>query len=328
MVTIKDIAKLANVSISTVSKALNDRRDIGRETKEKIIKIAKELKYDHHRLRKLEAEKTNNIGVIFCREGRPLSNNPFYSRVLEGIEGEIVINNYNLILQLIPDPETNKLPKMIRDNQVDGIIVVGVFNELFTNIIRNSIIPAVFVDPKVYLDKETQVLIDNEHGGFIATRYLINKGHKRIAFVSGQLERLSFNQRYIGYKKALDFYGIEFDENLVKTGGLERGYEHTISLLENENPPTAIFYANDLNAIYGYKAIKDKGLKIPDDVSVMGFDDIDMAKFSNPPLTTVRVYKEEMGSIAVRQLLNVISGKSYRGVTTIVPVKLIERQSA
>jgi len=174
-----------------------------------------------------------------------------------------------------------------------------------------------------------KVVIDNEQGGFLATKHLIEKGHKKIAFISGGLERASFLLRYEGFKKAMGFNNIPICEDYVKIGGLEKGYEFMQELLELETPPTAVFFANDLNALLGYKALNDKGLKIPNNISIVGFDDIAMAKYSDPPLTTIKVYKEEIGSIAVRKLLDDIraDNPSNIAVTTIMPVKLIERES-
>lgn len=328
MITIKEIAKLANVSQSTVSKALNDRPDVNSETKRKIIELAKQYDFVPNAFGKgLKSRTTENIGVIFCREEQPLSGNPFYSRVLEGIEAELVLKNYNLVLQLIPECQQNILPKMIRQRQVDGLILAGIFQEQFIkNILSNNIF-VVLIDPKISTNNCSQVLIDNEHGAFTVTQYLIQKGHSRIGFISGDLERLSFKQRFDGYKKALEYNNIPVDNALIQTGGLEKGYEHVKSLLMLEKRPTAIFAANDINAIHGYKAIQEQNLKIPDDVSIIGFDDIDLAKYATPSLTTIRVYKEELGSIGVRTLLQMINGENKTPITTIVPTRLIERES-
>ena len=328
MITIKEIAKLANVSQSTVSKALNDKPDVSPETKRKIIELAKQHDFVPNAFGKgLKSRTTENIGVIFCREAQPLSGNPFYSRVLEGIEAEVAIKNYNLVLQLIPECQQNALPKMVRQRQVDGLILAGIFQDQFIQNILTNGIPVVLVDPKFTIENCCQILIDNEHGAFTATQYLIQNGHRRIGFISGDLERLSFKKRFEGYKKALEYNRISFDQNLVRTGGLEKGYEHVKSLLMLDSRPTAIFAANDINAIHGYKAIQEQNLKIPDDVSIIGFDDIDLAKYSSPALTTVRVYKEEMGSIAIRTLFQLINHEMKTAITTIVPTKLIERES-
>jgi len=328
MITIKEIAKLANVSQSTVSKALNDKPDVSQETRRKIIELAKQHDFVPNAFGKgLKSRTTENIGVIFCRESQPLSGNPFYSRVLEGIEAELAMNNYNLVLQLIPESQQEMLPKMVRQRQVDGLILVGIFQEQFIQNVLSNNINIVLIDPKIIIDNCSQILIDNEHGAFIATQYLIQKGHQRIGFISGDLERLSFKQRFDGFKKALKYNDISVDKNLIMTSGLEKGYYHVKNLLNLENQPTAIFAANDINAIHGYKAIQEKNLRIPGDISIIGFDDIDLAKYSTPSLTTVRVYKEELGSIGVRTLLQMISGENKTPVTTIVPTRLIERES-
>lgn len=328
MITIKDIAKLANVSQSTVSKALNDRPDVSESTKKKILELVKQHNFHPNAFGKgLKKRTTENIGAIFCRDLQPLSGNPFYSRVLEGIEAEAVINNYNLILHLIPQNGQHNLPKMVREHQVEGLILGGVFKEEFINSIIENNIPIVLVDPKISIDDCSQVLIDNEHGAFMATQHLINFGHERIGFISGDLERLSFKQRYDGYIKALKYNKIAVDKNLIKTSGLEKGYEHVKALLTMEEKPTAIFAANDINAIYGYQAIGDLNLKVPDDISIVGFDDIELSRMSTPPLTTIRVYKEELGSIAVRTLLRTINNEIENPITTVVPVRLIERES-
>ncbi len=328
MVTIKDIAKLANVSQSTVSKALNSRPDVSEHTRNRIVEIAEEHHFIPNAFGKgLKRRTTENVGVIFCRESQPLSGNPFYSRVLEGIEGELAINNYNLVLHLIPENDKVDLPKMVRERQVDGLILVGVLKQDFINSIVSKNIPVVLVDPKILTENMSQVLIDNEHGAFIATQYLIRLGHRKIGFISGDIERLSFKQRYDGYVKSLKYGNVSFDSELVSTGGLEQGYEHVKKLLSLEQRPTAIFAANDINAIYGYRAIMDLNFRVPDDISIVGFDDIELSRISAPPLTTLRVYKEEMGSIAVRTLIKIINNEIERPVTTIIPVKLIERES-
>ncbi len=329
MLTINDIAKIARCSPSTVSKALNNKSDVSEKTKIKIKKIAQENNFKLHQLADIDDGKTENIGIVFCREEKPLSGNPFYSRVLEGIEGELVLNNYNLILTLLAKKFSGDVPKMIRDKKVDGLIIVGIIDKNFTTVIKKYDLPIILVDPTDYTMAFKKVVIDNEQGGFLATNHMINRGHKRIAFVSGSLDRASFKLRFQGYKNALEMNGIPVNKSLVKAGGIEEGYEYVEELMALPEPPTAIFFGNDTNALLGYKAISDAGLKIPEDISVAGFDDIAMAKYSEPPLTTIKVYKEELGSLAVRKLLDEIKNPNTDdiAVTTVMPVKLIERDS-
>ncbi|MBN1782338.1 LacI family DNA-binding transcriptional regulator [bacterium] len=327
MITIKDIARLAGVSVSTVSKALNNRPDIGEETRKKILEIAKTHNFTPHAFGKaLKKKSSENIGVLFCRDLHSLSGNPFYSRVLEGIEAELALNNYSLLLQIITETTPDELPKMIRERLVDGLILVGTFRESYLQRLLDTHLPAVLVDPCNPTSGHSQILIDNEHGAFQATQYLIGKGHHRIGFISGDISRLSFRQRLNGYSKALKSRNLPVEDSLIRTGGLENGYEHVKFLLGTQKV-TAIFSANDINAIYGYKAIHEMGLKIPEDISMIGFDDIDLAKFATPPLTTVRVYKEELGSIAVRSLLKTMQNENEKPANTIVPTRLVERES-
>jgi LacI family transcriptional regulator len=327
MITIKDIARIANVSQSTVSKALNDRPDVGEDTKKRIKEIAQRHRFTPSAFGKgLKSRITRNIGLIFCREPQPLSINPFYSRVLEGIEAETAVNGYSLILHILSESGQNELPRMIQEKQLDAVILAGTFQQSFVDLIRQNGLPMILLDPKHATDDCHQILIDNEHGGFLITQYLVRKGHRRIGFVSGDLERQSFKLRYLGYLKALNQSGIDPDAGLVRSGGLENGYEHVRGLLD-AGRPTAIFFANDINAIYGLKAIVEAGLKIPDDISIAGFDDIELARHASPPLTTVRVYKEELGSLAVRNILRLIRREPKMPYVTVVPVRIVERES-
>ena len=328
MITIKSIAEAAHCSVATVSKALNGRPDVAEATRERILAIAKEYDFYPNAVGKaLKNKVTENIGVIFCREQLPLSLNPFYSRVLEGIEAELAVSNYSLVLHLLPEGTTTAIPKMIRESRVDGLVLIGVLQQEFIEQLVSLAIPTVLVDPKIAGSTFCQVLIDNEHGAYEAVKYLIDRGHRRIAFISGDLERLSFSQRFDGYRKALDYARIPYHEELVRTGGLEKGYDHVSALLDLDEPPTAIFAANDINAVYGYKAIVDHEMRIPEDISIIGFDDIELGKMISPPLTTIRVYKEQMGSIAVRTLFKVMSDHTLHPFTTMVPTRLVERES-
>lgn len=327
MITIDKLAKLANVSKSTVSKALNDRPDVSAATKRKILEISRQYNFTPSAFGKgLKSKITKNIGVIFTREKQPLLNNPFFSRILEGIEAELALNEYDLILNIIQGNNTNDIPRMIKERRVDGIILIGIFNDVFIERIIEEEVKVVQVDPKHNIKSFSQVFIDNEHGGFLATQHLIDNGHEKIGFISGDLQRLSFRQRLEGYRKALEHYNLIYDKNLLRCGGLEDGYSQFQSLIKEEKP-TAIFCANDYNALLGYNSITDLGFKIPEDISVIGFDDIWSSSVSKPPLSTIRVYKEELGSIGVRTLLRIINGELDGPVHVIMPVKLVSRGS-
>ncbi len=325
--TIKDIAKLAKVSQSTVSKALNNRHDVSPKTKQRILEIAAAHDFVPDASGKaLKQRSTGNIGVIFRRDDNPLRN-PFFSRILEGVEAEIAFNGYNLILYLMSETEKPDLPKMVREKQVDGIILIGTRSQKFIVSLQNANVPTILIDPRQDSPNCPRIVIDNENGAFLATKHLIESGHSRIAFIAGSLEIESFRQRLDGYKKALAYFKIPVRKEYIKTGGHEAGYEFTQALLALDPRPTAIFAVNDINAINGYRAIYEAGLHVPTDVSFIGFDDIDLAKIASPPLTTVRVYKEELGSVAVRTLRQIITDDETPAQKIIIPVRLVERDS-
>jgi len=327
MIKIKDIAKLANVAPSTVSKALNNRLDISEATRQDIIRIAQQHSYHPQKFSTFQKAKVKeNIGIIFSREENPLSTNPFYSCILESIESELNINNYNLVLTTVGNNSRFLLPKMVHENNVDGIILMGAFCPRLFEELKKVKIPIVFIDPQNLNIGYSKIIIDNEQGAYLATSYLVQAGHRRIAFISGDLSRSSFKQRYDGYIKALRQNRIKVDEKLIRCGGLEDGYSLAKKLLQSEKI-SAIFVANDINAMHVYRAVFDLNMRIPQDVSIVGFDDIAMAKYAIPPLTTIHVYKDVMGSFAVRILLKYIQDGMDIPVTTIVPIKLIERES-
>jgi LacI family transcriptional regulator len=328
MRTLKDLAQAAQCSLSTVSKALNGRPDVNEHTRQRILQLAREHQfipqiYHGNITRRL----SETIGVIFCREHQPLSVNPFYSKVLEGINSELAINNFNLMLHLLPDEDTITLPRMVLNRQIDGVILVGVMKQPFIDRLCKTKLPVVVIDPKIPLDNISQVLIDNEYGAFMATQYLINKGHRHIGFVSGDLERLSFRQRFFGYQKALLFNTIDSHDNWICTGGLEKGYEQVKTLLTSFPKPSAIFAANDINAIYGYKAIQELGYRVGHDISIIGFDDIELGTLYTPSLTTIRIFKKELGASAVRMVLKHLENPEQTPVTILIPTQLVERES-
>jgi LacI family transcriptional regulator len=233
----------------------------------------------------------------------------------------------NLVLYLMPDAASSQLPEMVREKRVDGVILVGSGNADFLKKLQQYSIPTMLVDPRRTLVNCPKLVIDNESGAFMATEHLIEHGHRKIAFISGELSRPSFSERLQGYKNALTHYKLGIKTQYIRHHGFEAGYELTKSLLAESDPPTAIFCANDINAIYAYKAINEAGLQVGEDVSLVGFDDIDLGRLAAPALTTIRVYKEELGSVAVRQLRDIIYENSELHYTTIIPVKLIERDS-
>ena len=331
-VTIYEVAKKAGVSISTASKALNDRKDVGDDTKERIKKIAKELNYEpSHFARALAMRKTGNIGVITVRYYQaPMLTNPFYSKIIEGIEEELITANLNLVTNVLrrEQVEAMEIPKMVKEKSVDGIILLGHMPEDFVNMMVDKAPPAVMVDNAIKNAPISSILMDNMDGAAKAVEYLIDTGHSKIAYVSGPSSRYSFLQRAEGFKKAHAARGMNVDEKLMIFNEKEEpGYEWMGGILGGTARPDAVFACNDVHAILAINMLKDRGIAVPDDISVMGFDNIDLSGHFIPSLSTVDINKSAMGAKAAQILVDIINTKKNRVENIVFPTSIVIRNS-
>ncbi len=330
-VTIYDVAKKAGVSISTASKALNDRKDVGEKTKEKVKQIAKELSYEpSHFARALAMKKTGNIGVLTVRYySTPMLTNPFYSKIIEGIEEGLMDSELNLITNVIRKEqiENLELPKMVKEKNVDGLILLGYMPENFVELIVNKGLPVIVVDNYVN-ENISMIVTDDEGGAYGAVSYLIKTGHRKIAYISGPSCRISFKKREEGYKKALNEGGLTLNPDFILYNDLEEpGYEWMKKILSVGEKPDAIFTSNDVTAILCINMLRENGLKVPDDISVIGFDNIEIGEHFIPSLSTVDIDKERIGIKAVNILSEKIKNKTKTVERIIFPVNLIIRNS-
>lgn len=330
-ITIYDVAKKAGVSISTASKALNDRRDVGDATKEKIREIAREMNYEpSHFARALAMRKTENIGVITVRYyGAPMLTNPFYSRIIEGIEERLINNNLNLVTNVLTREQVERLemPKMIKEKSADGVILLGYMPDEFVEIIASKGVPVVMVD-NYYKDSGiTSIITDDFNGAREAVSVLIKNGHKKIAYLSGPSRRRSFKLRGEGYQKALGDAGIEADPGLIVFNEQEDKTAGWMRKILEKGRPDAVFACNDVTAILAINMLREAGLSVPDDVSVMGFDNIELSQHFIPAISTVDINKEAMGMKAADLLLEQVKTKQVRADKIVFPVNLILRES-
>ena len=330
--TIKDVAKKAGVSIATVSLVISDNDRISTETKKKVLKVIKSLNYYPSRsARDLVSKKTGNIGFILT-DDHFLRTEPFYTRIFLGSEFEARDGNYYILLTTVRSnySKNDPLPRFVLDRSVDGIIIAGkVPNTLIDRILEQKI-PIVFVDYTTNANCCSQILIDNIHGGILATDHLIGLGHKKIGFIGGDINHPSISDRLNGYKQALEKAGIKPKENLIiidaEYPDRQNGYKSAAKLFTKNKNVTALFTCNDAMAIGAIHYLKDNGYKIPEDVSVIGFDDVEADLMLEPPLTTIRVPKFELGVEALRAMINYLNNKSNTK-KILVPVELILRQS-
>lgn len=324
-ISIKDVAKAAGVSHSTVSRALADNLLIAEPTRRRIQSIAQKMGYAPNAIaRGLVTQHTHTIGVIVTTV-----SDPFVAEVVRGIEEIAGDNRYRVFLGMShndPAREVN-LVKAMREWRVDGVIVASSrVGSLYKPLLKDIGVPIVVINNEHVGTYIHSVAVNDAQGARLATRYLIEQGHRVIGHIQGPPDRLSSENRLAGYRRALAEAKIKFDSSLIVQGnGRAEGGEQVAQLTARSPRPTAIFCYNDMTAIGALSALKQRSLRVPADISLVGFDDISFASFVDPPLTTIHQPKDEMGRIATTMLLDLVSGKKIEN--KIVEGGLIVRDS-
>jgi LacI family transcriptional regulator len=313
-VTIKDIARTANVSHTTVSRALNNKARIRQETKEKILSIARELNYRPNFIaRSLVMRRTKTLGLVITT-----FVNPFYSELAQRIETTALGLGYNIILCCTHSDlliEKHYID-MLRSKGVDGIIFTSAhMDDPNISGLAEEEFPIILVNRRTYhptvKEKVDYVGADNILGGYLAVEHLIKMGHKRIGVICGSSESSVGFERLEGGKKALGAYGLGewgvyfLEGNFLK----ESGYKGGKRFLEMAEPPTAIFATNDYMAFGAYEAILEEGMKVPEEIALVGFNNIEFTAMKGIELTTIGQKKSEMGNLAVETLVEKIEGR-------------------
>ncbi|MDO9464533.1 MAG: LacI family DNA-binding transcriptional regulator [bacterium] len=314
MITIYDVAKKAGVCHGTVSRCLNNKGYVKKETRRRIERAAKKLKYTpNYTAQVLITKKTQIIGVLI-----PDISNPFYPPVTKGVYDTVKKSGYHIILGNSYNEleEENSILKSFLFRGVDGIIFICTekkeeesTSQILEEFIKRDI-PIVLIQRDGVNLSVDRIFINNIKGAYEATLHLIDIGHNRIGFISGATKSISSRERKEGYRKALLKHNLLIDRNLVLEKGLgkEGGYEGMKQFLKMEHPPTAVFAVNDVIAMGAMMAIKERGKKIPEDIALVGFDDIYPSAILNPSLTTVSQPKYEQGRLAAQLLVRRMTG--------------------
>ena len=331
-VTIYHVAERAGVGIGTVSRAINNSGSISPKTKEKVLAVVKELGYrPHASARGLARRKTNTIAVIV-----PFFTGYFFVELLRGIQGEVSKHQYDLILYSVD--EVNKkemfLRKVLQERKVDGLLLISL--EVTNNEVwefRRSHLPIVLVDS--YHPDLDSITVENRQGAYVATQHLIRLGHSRIGMIDGHLKSSPARVRLEGYKNALRDHDIDYNDGYLVisdyvTGedgfNREAGYQAMKHLLHlGSDRPTAVFVSSDIQAVGAMKAVEESGLKIPDDIAIVGFDDIELAQYIG--LTTMRQPMFEMGKLAVDRLVECITDVITNGYKKVFHTSLVVRNT-
>jgi LacI family transcriptional regulator len=327
-VTIVDVAREAGVSYATVSRVINNKGYINPETREKVLRAVTKLGYVvNQQARSLAGGRSQVVGLVV----RDLGTS-YIGEIIHGIDEELANASYDLMLYTTHRRKTRESTYVATLTQglADGLLLVlprepGAYIET----LRRHGFPYVLIDHQGIDEAGPSVGATNRQGGYDATRYLLELGHRRIGFITGSLDLGCSIDRMAGYHAALAESGVPADPALIRQGDFMQpaGYAGARELLMLPQRPTAIFASNDVSAFGVMEAARDCGLRIPEDISIVGFDDIPQASHVNPPLTTVRQPLEQMGRVATRMLLETIVDRQRPVARVELPTELVLRAS-
>ncbi len=325
------IAKQAGVSKSTVSRVLNDKPNVSAETRRKVLRVIEKFNYrPNSSAKSLATSKTKTIGLVVSD-----ITDPFFAEFVKGAEAKVIEEDYNMMLSnthWVVEEEL-KYMRMFQEGRVDGILMISGPNgksDDYLNSLATKETPIVLIDRKVKNKDIPKINVNNFNAAYKGTKYLLELGHKKVAFVKGTDIAASnaSEDRTEGYKKALSDFGIE--DELIFSGNFDRetAYQITFQILKQYQDVTAVFYASDVMAVGGIKAIKELELRIPQDVSIIGCDDLELASLVDPPLTTLKQPRYKMGYLGMERLINKLEGREDKFNNDMVfEMELIKRAS-
>ena len=327
-ITIKDISRRLGISVSTVSKALNGYPDVSEDTRERIQELARELDYHPNiAAQSLRRGRTNKIGLLI---NNPL---PFISEYIADIISGAALtaepqgNNLVLYTTAVTHPE--EIRRICRAREVDGLMVIFSPSPTVIEVLNSERMPFIVFGRRVEQEGVSFVAPDNEAGAYVLTQHLIEQGHTRIGFTTRPSLGTVSDDRFAGYRQALADAEIPLRSDLVVETIIEEmsGYKAMNLLLDLPEPPTAVFTFYDLMAVNALDAVHDRGLRVPEDVAIAGFDGLRSSLITKPRITTVQQPLNKMGQRATELLLNQIKDNTQSSVHEIFPVELIIRQS-
>jgi LacI family transcriptional regulator len=327
-ITIGELAKIAGVSKTTISRVINSKPDVDPGTREKILSLISEYGFQPNAFAKAISQKqSNHIGLLIPHKAEYVFSNPFYTEVMRGVSTAVDENGYYLLICYAH--EVNYMD-IYKQKRVDGFVLLspGSFHKHIIEALNVGSVPFVSTAKILGEAEMTYVDVDNFAGASMLMQHLVSLGHQRIAFI-GKPTLQSSQDRLSAYKTVLAKAGIQYDPELAlvtDTSSVESGHEYTLRLLRAQRPPTAIFLANDVMAIGAINAAHEIGLRVPEDISIVGFDDIPFSNYTNPPLTTVHQPAFEKGVRAAKLLINLLETQKPQE-SIILPMEMAVRKS-
>ena len=330
--TLSDVAKLARVSPSAVSMYLNSRSGISAATKARIAAAIDELGYVP-RSKDRQRRTQGFIGILVEKLPKLLTGDLFYADVTNGIQQEAERLGYSVAVSVINSP-ADALPRLVAENAIAGLLALGGgdITDSLLQLIQASNMPLVTVDNQSDTQPMNSIVVDNYRGAYLATQHLIELGHRRIAVIRGPRKYKSLTERFHGYLNALVDSDLELDRRLIQaplSSGLpNKGYREMKALLALDDPPSAVFAVSDRTALGAIPAARAAGLRVPQDISVVGFDDMPPEVYPAPALTTVTSERLAMGQIAMQRLHEIICNPQRTPIQIVMPCQLIARESS
>jgi len=331
MATIKDVAQHAGVSVTTVSHVINNTRVVSAEGRERVEQAVRALGYVPNAMaRSLKSNNTATLGMLI-----PNSSNPYFAEIVRAVEDRCFNAGYTLVLCNTDDEPRRQSVylQVLAERRIDGLIVVStgtVDDHSLATQLQGLRIPTVLVDREIADPSCDLVETAHMQGGLLAGRHLLSLGHQRIACIGGPEGVMSSEQRVEGWRMALAERGVVLRaEELLWRGGFtsQGGYEAMLAILRTADKPSAVFVCNDLMAIGALRAAHEAGVAVPDELSIVGFDDIELSSYTSPALTTVAQPKTQIGALAVDMLLERVSGKRHEPCKVVLQPELRVRAS-
>lgn len=330
--TINDVAKLAGVSPSAVSIYLNNRPGIAAKTEARIAEAIEQLGYVPRG--NGNRNKSNGfVGLIVEQLPSTLTGDLFYSDIATGIQQEAEQLGYSVAITVVNEPPQS-LPRLIDEDAVVGLLAIGGgdITDDFLKLLSESDTPFVTVDNESLSHPFNNIVVDNYRGAYLAVQHLIKLGHQRIAIIRGPEKYKSLTERYYGYLHAMTDAGLPIDHDLIQQplskGKPNKGYLEMMALLDLPEPPTAIFAVTDRTALGAMAALNEVGINVPDDLSIVGFDDVTPEAYPKPSLTSITSKRLDMGRIAMQRLHELINDPDQTPIKIVMHTQLVIRDTS
>jgi LacI family transcriptional regulator len=327
----EEIAKALGVSTATVSRALNDKPGVGEDTRRRVLEMSDQLNYaPHSGARSLVTTQTHTIAILTVDRSLPLSSDYYYQRIMLGAEQALAERGYYLLVRVVRLEQLADLSSLnvTKERRVDGVLLAGPeIPRRQILALRNQNLPIVLIDNSLSHTSIDCVVSEDGEGGYMAAHHLVEHGHKQIVILTGPLAWPSNQARYEGYRRAVQEHGLEILEVHEIETTVDSGLNAMRVALKQHPQLTAVFAVNDSMAIGAMRALREQGRRVPDDVAVIGFDDIEWASHAEPPLTTIKVYKRQIGMLAAQRIIQLIENGDQAPVCSRVGTSLIVRET-